>query len=297
MAWIADIQVGRVGVHGLHLLPHRILVVGEIDAVAKALAHLLLAIRARQTACRLVLGQHDLWLGKDGGIDLVEATDQLACHLKHRLLVLASRHDSGLESHDIGSLRHGVAEEAKGNIGLEIAHLDLSLHRRVALHARDADKIHQIGSQLRQFGDAALDIERTLLRIETSREVVQCDLDDVLTNLLWVVGIVCQSLHVGHEDEHTVIIARILKFHATTQTTDIVSQMELASGAVARQNNLSHSIFVLFEFEVLAAVIRFEDAKIRLLFGERAKSPYFCTKNNTKTWREIYFGLRFAPMA
>ena len=73
--------------------------------------------------------------------------------------------------------------------------------------------------------------------------------------------------------------------------------MELASGAVARQNNLSHSIFVLFEFEVLAAVIRFEDAKIRLLFGERAKSPYFCTKNNTKTWREIYFGLRFAPMA
>ena len=47
MAWIADIQVGRVGVHGLHLLPHRILVVGEIDAVAKALAHLLLAIRLK----------------------------------------------------------------------------------------------------------------------------------------------------------------------------------------------------------------------------------------------------------
>ena len=50
-----------------------------------------------------------LWLGKDGGIDLVEATDQLACHLKHRLLVLAGRHDQEpmLEAVSYTHLSHG----------------------------------------------------------------------------------------------------------------------------------------------------------------------------------------------
>ena len=42
--------------HFLHLLPHLGSRIGEVDAVAEALAHFLLAVGSGQTACRNVFG-------------------------------------------------------------------------------------------------------------------------------------------------------------------------------------------------------------------------------------------------
>ena len=106
--------------------------------------------------------------------------------------------------------------------------------------AAHGDDIHQISGELSEFRDTALDIERALLRVESHREIVKSHLHDVLPDLLRVVGIVGESLHVSHKDKHAVVVAFVLQLHATAQAAHIVSQVELARWAVTCQNNLSH---------------------------------------------------------
>ena len=157
VAGVGDVEMGGVGIHALDLLPHGVGVVGEVDAVAEALRHLLLAVGAGQASCGGVLRQHNLRLHEHGRINLVEAVDELTRQLEHRLLILAGGHRGGLESGDVGCLRHGVAEEAQGDgVVLEAAHLHLRLHGGIALHAAHADDVHQIGGQFGQLRDAAL---------------------------------------------------------------------------------------------------------------------------------------------
>src|SRR5574344_846669 len=52
--------------HLLHLLPYLLFRVAEVDAVAKTLTHLLLAVGSGESAGGGVLGQHDLGLNKHG---------------------------------------------------------------------------------------------------------------------------------------------------------------------------------------------------------------------------------------
>ena len=101
-----------VGEHGAHLLPNGVGIVAKADTVSKALAHLLLAIGARQATRCLVLGKHDIGLHKHITIGAVEATHQLAGDFNHGLLVLTCGNDVGLKERDVGSLTHRVAEEA-----------------------------------------------------------------------------------------------------------------------------------------------------------------------------------------
>ena len=49
-------------------------------------------------------------------ISLVEAANQLAGYLQHWLLVLTGRHGCSLESGDVGSLTHRIAEETERNV-------------------------------------------------------------------------------------------------------------------------------------------------------------------------------------
>ena len=203
--------------HLLHLLPYVCSRVGEIDAVAERLRHLLLAVRSREAACRSVLRQHDVRLDEHLAVYGVEAANQLACHLNHRLLILSCRHRSGLEERDVGSLADGIAEEAKRNVGLKVAHLYLGLHGRVALHTRHGDEVHEVCGEFGELRNLALDEERTLRRVETCREIVESHLNDVLTDFLRIVRIVGQGLNVSHEHKHTVEVASVLKFHAAAQ--------------------------------------------------------------------------------
>ena len=94
----------------------------------------------------------------------------------------------------------------------------------------------------------ALDEEHALLRIEAGSEIVESHLDDVLANLLRVVGIIGEGLHVGHEHEHTVVVARILQLDTTAQRADVVSEMEFSGGAVTGEYYFSHYFYDLFQF-------------------------------------------------
>ena len=236
MTRVADVQMSGVGIHRAHLLPHLVGRVAEVDAVAKRLRHLLLAISAGQAACGKVLGQHDFRLNENGGVGLVEAANEFARHLDHRLLVLAHRHGRRLEKCDVGSLRNGIAEEAQRDVGLEVAHLDFSLHRRIALYAADGDEIHQIGGELGELGDMTLDEERALLGVETCCHPVESDVSDALTQFLGVICIVGEGLHIGHKHKHFVIAAGVLQFYAAAQRADVVAQVELSCGAISCKN-------------------------------------------------------------
>ena len=82
--------------------------------------------------------------------------------------------------------------------------------------------------------------QSTFLWVEACCEVVESHLNDVLPNLLRIVGIIGESLHIGHKDEHLVEIAGILQLYATAEAANVVSQMELACWPVACEYNLSH---------------------------------------------------------
>ena len=147
MSGIGNVQMGRIGVHALDFRPNGVGIVRQVDAVAEALAHLLLAVGSRKTATNSVLRQHDAWLHKYWRINLIEAAHYLTGQLKHGLLIFASRHGCGLECCDVGCLRYGIAEESHGDVCLEVSHLDFGLHCRVALNSADGYEIHHIGCQ------------------------------------------------------------------------------------------------------------------------------------------------------
>ena len=232
--------------HLLHLLPNGLLIIAQIDAVAQTLAHLLLTIGTRKATANRIFREQDLRFHQYRRIDLIESAHQFTGHLQHRLLVLTSRNGSSLEGSNIGSLAHRIAEEAQWDIRLKVTHLDFRLHGRISLHARYRDEVHQVGSQLSQFRNHTLDIERTFLRIKTSRKVVESHLSDILSNLLRVISIVSQRLNISHEHKHFVEVASILQLHTSLKRTDIMTQMKFTSRTVSRQYNLSHLLTIYY---------------------------------------------------
>ena len=182
--------------------------------------------------------------------------DDLARLLDHRLLVLARGHGRRLEGRDVRRLADRIGEEAHRNAlalrrialdGLlrETAHLDLGLHRRVALQPLHGDQIHVVERQLAQLRHLRLDEERRLLGIEAARKVIERHFDDVLPHLLRIVGIVRQRLCVGDHDEDPLEFARVLQLHATAQRAYVMAQMEPTGGSVARQYDFFHNAKIL----------------------------------------------------
>ena len=81
LAGVLHAQVVRVGVHGHDLLLDVLGLIGEVDAVAEALAHLGLAVGAGQAQAGAVLGQNDLRLHQSLTVDRVELMNDLAALL------------------------------------------------------------------------------------------------------------------------------------------------------------------------------------------------------------------------
>ena len=231
---VADLQVERVGVHGLDFLVDLVGRVAEVDAVAEAFAHLGLAVGAGQTQAGCVVGQQYVGLYEGLSVDIVEAANYLATLFEHGFLVVAGWNGCCLEHGDVGCLADGIGEEAYGNaLAIEAAHLYLGLDGWVALQTGDADHIHEIEREFAEFGYLALDEQRGLRRVEACCKVVEGDLDDVLAHLLGVVNVVCKCLRVSLEDKYLIVKAGVLEFYATPEGTDIVTDMEFAGRAVA----------------------------------------------------------------
>ena len=245
LAGVLHAQVVRVGVHGHDLLLDVLGLVGEVDAVAEALAHLGLAVGAGQAQAGAVLRQNDLRLHQSLTVDGVELMDDLAALLDHGALVLTCGDGSGLEGGDVRSLADGVSEEAHRDAGLEVLLLDLGLDGGVALQAGDGDEVHIIEAQLGQLRHHGLDEDVCLGGVDAHGQIVQSDLQDVLAHLLRVVGVVGEGLCVSDHDIDLVEFARVLQPDTLLQRADIVADMEPARRAVARQNDLFHT-FLLF---------------------------------------------------
>ena len=245
LAGVLHAQVVRVGVHGHDLLLDVLGLIGEVDAVAEALAHLGLAVGAGQAQAGAVLGQNDLRLHQSLTVDRVELMNDLAALLDHGALVLTCGDGSGLEGGDVRSLADGVSEEAHRDAGLEVLLLDLGLDGGVALQAGDGDEVHIIEAQLGQLRHHGLDEDVCLGGVDAHGQIVQSDLQDVLAHLLRVIGVVGEGLCVSDHDIDLVELARVLQPDTLLQRADIVADMEPARRAVARQNDLFHT-FLLF---------------------------------------------------
>jgi len=86
----------------------------------------------------------------------------------------------------------------------------------------------------------ALDEYGRLGVIDAAREIVERDFDYVLAHLVGIVGVVGERLRVGYHYENLLERARVLQLDALAERTHIVSQMELARGAVARKYYFTH---------------------------------------------------------
>ena len=181
---------------------------------------------------------------------MVEAADNLVGQFEHGLLVLAYGYGRCLEQGDISSLRDGIAEEACGRAAFKLAHFQLGLDCRITLEALYADEVKIVEGQFREFGHGTLNEDVRLLGIKTSREVVEGHLDDVLTNLLGIVGVVREGLGIGNHHENLVELARVLQFNTAAERAYVVADMQSASGAVASQYDFlfTHGLYYFVGF-------------------------------------------------
>ena len=67
-------------------------------------------------------------------------------------------------------------------------------------------------------------------------------------------GVISEGLYIGHEHEHTVVVARILQLDTTAQWANIVSEMEFTGGAITSQNYFSHCILNVYDINLAAKV-------------------------------------------
>ena len=252
LAGVLHTQVVGVGVHGHDLLFDVLRFLGQVDAVAKALAHLGLAVGAGQTQAGGVLGQHDLRLGQGIAVNGVEFAHDLAALLDHGLLVLTGRHGGGVESGDVRRLTDGVAEEAHRDAGLKVAHMDLALYGGVALQAAHGDEVHIVEAQLSQFRHHGLDENMGLGGVDAAGQIIQRHLQDVLAHLFRVVGVIGQGLCIGDHNVNLIVLAGVLQAHPLLQGTDIMAHMQAAGGTVAGQNDFFHDVLLYFAGRRLA---------------------------------------------
>ena len=249
VAGVLPAQVGGVGEHGHDLGADVLGTVGQIDAVAQGLAHLGLAVNARQAQTRLVLGQDDLGIHQGVAIDGVELVDDLLALLQHGQLILAHGDGGGPEGGDVRRLADGIAEEAHGDAGLKVAHLNLRLDGGVALDPGHGDQVHIIEGQLRQLRDHGLDEQGGLLRVQAAGQIVQSHVHDVLADLFRVLGVVGKGLGVGDHDIDLVELSGVLKGHALLQGAHIVARVQAAGGPVAGEDDLFHITLLLRRFK------------------------------------------------
>ena len=79
-----------------------------------------------------------------------------------------------------------------------------------------------------------------LVGVQTAGQIVQCHLQDVLADLLRVIGVVRQGLRVSNHNIDLVELAGVLQAHALLQRANVVANMQAARGTVAGQNDLFH---------------------------------------------------------
>ena len=82
------------------------------------------------------------------------------------------------------------------------AHTDFGFHGWVTLQTAHRHEVHEVERKFAKFGNLALDKDGYFIRIESGRQVIECYLNHVLTNLFGVFDVVGECLCIGDEHKH-----------------------------------------------------------------------------------------------
>ena len=137
--------------------------------------------------------------------------------LDHRHLIFTNRYMRCTESCDICCLTDWITEETNRNACLKITHLNFSFNGRVTLHTCNRNKVHIIKSQFCQFRYHRLNKDCRFCRIDPACQIIQCNLNDILTYFFRMFRIVCQRLRICNHNINFIIITGILKFNTFFQ--------------------------------------------------------------------------------
>ena len=196
----------RVGEHGHDFFGHGRFVVGKVDSVAEALAHLGLAIGAGESA---KLAIETIGQGQDFAIKLVKALHDFAGLLNHRALIVADRDKMRAESRDVGDLGNGVAEKAHAHIVAHALLPHLVFHGRVAFEAREGDEVEVVNRQFSDLRYERLNYEGAELRVEADREVIKDNLADIGAQHFGRLEVIGESLHIGDENIGLIFVLQL----------------------------------------------------------------------------------------
>jgi hypothetical protein len=242
--WVALDGAGHVGadpfgirVHLHHLRPHGRSVIGQVDRVPVALAHLPVveAWQPLEPARQQVLRLHEHVAAKD----VVEAPHHLPRELEVRDLVLADGHVPRVVHRDVRGLQERVAEEANRR---QIAIREVLLLFFVGRHPfepRDGHHHRQQQVQLGVLGNERLDEDRALLRVDPGGNPVREVVGRVAGELGRVGVLARQRVPVGDEVE-TIVLN--LEADPVAQRAGQMSEMELSGRAHARHHAWFHEV-------------------------------------------------------
>ncbi len=96
-----------------------------------------------------------------------------------------------------------------------------------------------------QSRQGRLDADVGFIGIDADRQIIQCDLDDIVPDLLGIIIVVGEGLIVCDQDVDLVEFTGILQFDAALQRPHIMAQMQFSGRTVAGQNDL-FLIFLVF---------------------------------------------------
>ena len=122
--------------------------------------------------------------------------------LDHRHLILAHRNRGSFERRDIRRLADRITEKSHRNARLEIPHLDLRLYRWISLKTGHRHQVHIIKGQFTELRNLRLDQQCGFCRIQTARQVIQRNLNDILAHLFRIIRIVRQRLRVRDHNKY-----------------------------------------------------------------------------------------------
>ena len=179
------------------------------------------------------LGDQDVGDGEGLAVEEVEAARDLAGDLDVGHVVLAHGHEVGARQEDVGGLEHGVAEEAEGHL-LDAGALGHLLEARHAREARHGDEVLEEEGELADLGHGRLEVDDALGRVDAAGEVVEHVPRTLSAQGLDVLllGLGGEGVEVGDDEEALVLV---LEADAVREAADVVAEVELAGGAVARE--------------------------------------------------------------
>ncbi len=172
-----------------------------MNRVAQTLAHLLVAVEARQAPDRRQQGSRFYEDVHAATEDVVEASDRLAGKLEVGDLILADRHEPCVVHRDVGRLQQWIAEKPDRRQILLLQVLLLLLVGRHAFEPRHGHDHREHQEQLGVLGHQRLDEERAFLRIESGANPVGDVFVSVGRDLARVGEVARQRVPVGDEVE------------------------------------------------------------------------------------------------